>query len=82
MVTLIFIFLKILFIYLLLEGGEGREKKGKKHQCEVVSHTSPTGDLFCNPGMHPNWELNLRSFGSQAGTQSIEPQQTGLYGHI
>ena len=27
----------------------------------------PTGDLACNPGMCPDWELKLRSFGLQAG---------------
>ena len=35
----------------------------------------PTGDLASNPGMYPDWELNQRPFGSQAGTQSTEPDQ-------
>ena len=39
---------------------------------------TPTGDLARNPGMCPDWELNLKPFGSQAGTQSTEPPQPGL----
>ena len=52
--------------------------EGEKHQCVVASHTLPTGDLAHNPGMCPDWELNQRPFGSQAGTQSTEPHQPGL----
>ena len=63
--------------YLFLDRGEGRE--GEKHQCVVASHTPPTGDLTCNPGMCPDWESNLQPFSSQAGgTQSTEPHQPGL----
>ena len=40
--------------YLFLEGGG---KRGK-HQYVVVSFAPPTGDLACNPGMCPDWELN------------------------
>ena len=38
-----------------------------------------TGDLAYNPGMCPDWELNPQTFSPQAGTQSIEPHQPGLY---
>ena len=48
----IILFLKD-FIYSFLERGEGREKEGQKHQCEVASHVLPTGDLACNPGPKP-----------------------------
>ena len=37
----------------------------------------PTGDLAHNPGMCPDWELNQRPFGLQAGTQPTEPHQPG-----
>ena len=50
-------FLDYLFIYLFLERGEG-EREGKIHQCMVASFVPPTGDLACNPGMCPDWELN------------------------
>ena len=43
----------------------------------VPSHTPSTGDLACNPGMCPDWELNRRPFGSQASTQSSELHQPG-----
>ena len=36
------------------------------------------GNLECNPGVCPHWELNQRPFGSQASAQSIEPHQPGL----
>ena len=37
----------------------------------------PTRDLAHNPGMCPDWKMNWRPFGSQAGTQSTEPHQPG-----
>ena len=50
-----------------------------RETCVVLSHAPPTGDLAQNPGMCPEWESNQRSFGSQAGTQSTEPHQPGLF---
>ena len=41
----------------------------------VVSHVLPTGNLAHNPGLCPDWELNWRLFGSQAGAQSTELHQ-------
>ena len=41
------------------------EREGEKCQCVVASLTSPAGYLACNPGMCPDWESNLRPFGSQ-----------------
>ena len=38
----------------------------------------PIGDLSCNPGMCPDWELNQRPFGSQASTPSTELHQPRL----
>ena len=43
-----------LFACLFLEWRE----RGEKHQCVVVSHAPPTGDMACNPGMCPEWESN------------------------
>ena len=63
-------------MHLFLEKKEGR-KRGK-HQCVVASCVPPTGDLACNPGMCPDWELSQRLFGSQASAQSTEPHQPGL----
>ena len=57
---------------------KGGRKRGK-HQCVVASRTTPAGDLACNPGMCPDWESNWRPFGSQVGSQSTEPHQSGLY---
>ena len=62
------------FIHLFLERGKGGRKRGK-HQCVVASHTPPTGDLACNPGMCPDWESNQQPFGSQASSQCTEPHQ-------
>ena len=52
-------FFNMLFIF--------RERRGEggKHQCVFVSHMAPSGDLACNPGMCPDWELNWQPFGSQ-----------------
>ena len=67
-----------LFTYLFIfrEGKGGRE--GEKHQHAVASRTLPTGDLAHNPSMCPDWESNQQHFGSEASTQSTEPQQPGL----
>ena len=45
----------------------------------VTSHAPPSGDLACNPGMCPNWELNQRLFGLQVVAQSTEPCHLGLF---
>ena len=60
-----FSFFKILFI-LFLDRGEGKEKEGEKHQCVVVFHVPPTGDLACDTGMCPDWESNRQPCGLQA----------------
>ena len=71
-------FLKV-FIYLFLERGEGREKEREKHQCVVASHVVPTGDLACNPGMCPDWELNWQPFASQLNPLSYTSQGQNFF---
>ena len=66
-----------LYLFIFRAREKEGEREGEKHQCVAASHESPAGDLACNPGMCPDWELNRRSFGSQAGTQSTEPHQPG-----
>ena len=51
--------------YLFIFRERGREREGVKHHCVVASHTTSTGDLACNPGTCPEWELNQWPFGSQ-----------------
>ena len=53
------LFFKRFYLFLLLQRGKWKEKEGEKHQCVVVSRASPIGDMACNPGMCPDWELNL-----------------------
>ena len=43
--------------------------------CGGLSIALNWGDQTGNPGMCPDWELNLRHFGSQAGTQPAKPHQ-------
>ena len=45
-------------LLILERGGKEGERVGEKHQCVVVSHAPPTGDLAHNPGMCPDWDLN------------------------
>ena len=52
-----FFFFKSLFIF--RERGREGERKGEKHQYVVASHTPPTGDLACNPGMFPSLGIKL-----------------------
>ena len=65
------------FKSLFLDRGEGRGKGGRETSMCGCTRTPPTGDLAHNPGMCPDWESNLRPFGSHASTQSTEPQQPG-----
>ena len=61
------------FIYIFLERGEGKEKRGGvKRQC-VVASCIP----LCNPGMYPDWESNRPHFRLQDAAQSTELHQPG-----
>ena len=71
-----FIF-KDFILFIFRQRGREGEREGEEHQCVVASHVPPTGDLACNPGMCPDWELNQRPFGLQARAQSTEPHQPG-----
>ena len=66
------------FIYLFLERGREEEREGEKHQYVGASRMPRTGDLACNPGMCPDWEMNPQPFGFQVCTQSTELHQPGL----
>ena len=52
-----YIFLKRFYLFIYLERGR-REKEGNIHVRLVTSHTSPTGDLACNPVMCPRLGMN------------------------
>ena len=58
-----FLFFKILFIYLFIDTGGGRKTWRETSMCKRFINQLPlamplTGDLACNPGMGPDWELN------------------------
>ena len=45
--------------YLFLERGEGREKERERNISVWLPLMWPLlGNLACNPGMFPDWELN------------------------
>ena len=66
---------KRFYLFIFRDGKGGKE--GEKHQCVVAPLMTPTGDLFHNQTMGPDWELNQQPFSSQASTQSTEPHQPG-----
>ena len=78
--TFIFLFFifKRFYLFIFREGKGGR-KRGEKQQCVVAFHIPPTGDPACSPGIYPDCESNWQPFGLQAGAQSTEPHQPGLY---
>ena len=49
---------KRFYLFIFGKRERERERKGEKHQCVVASRAPPAGDLTCNPGMCPDWELN------------------------
>ena len=67
------------YLFIFREKGRERKREGEKHQCVVASHSFPTEDHACNPGMCPDWESNRWPFGLQAGAQSTELHQPGLF---
>ena len=77
-------FLKDCIYFTFRERGREGEREGEKHRCardtsiSCLSHNQ-TEDVAHNPGMCPGWELNWQPFSSQAGAQSTEPQQPGLF---
>ena len=74
---------QIFYLYLFTERGTGRERNTSMCERYIgwLPHLPPVGDLVCNPGVFPDWELNQRPFGSQAGTQSTEPHRPGQADH-
>ena len=66
-----------IYLFIFLERGEGREKEGEKPQCAVASHSAPSGDLACNPGMCPDQESNWRPSGLQDDAEPTELHQSG-----
>ena len=59
--------------YLFLERREGRKRERSTKVWMPLMHP-PLRTCMC-----PDWELNWRPFGSQAGTQHSEPHQPGPY---
>ena len=56
-----------------------REREGETPKC-MRDHTSPTGDLACNPGMCPDWELNQQPFGHRrAALNPLGHTSQGLF---
>ena len=49
--TLITVTLLRFYLFIFRQRGREEGREGEKHQCVVASHTPPTGDLACNPGM-------------------------------
>ena len=70
--------LEFIYLFIFTQRRREGEREGEKH-CVVASHVPPTGDLAHNPGRCPDWESNWWPFGSQAGAQSTEPHQPGLF---
>ena len=69
--SLYFLNFKRFYLFIFKEG-KGRKKRGREtSMCGCLSYI-PSGDLVCNPGMHPDWELNWRPFGLQARAKYTE----------
>ena len=51
-------FFKKFYLFIFRAKGREGEREREKRQCVVASCETPAGDLDCNPGMYPDWELN------------------------
>ena len=74
MFYLLYVYVTYVYLLMLCMIMEGREKERERN---INVWLPLAGDLVCNPGMCPDWELNQRPFGLQASTQSTEPPQPG-----
>ena len=71
------LFLKRFYLLIFTEGKWRRKRGRETSMCGCLSHTHNQG-----PGLQPRhvpWLGIERPFGSQAGVQSTEPHQPGLY---
>ena len=66
------------YLFSFRERGRKGEWKGEKYRL-AASRTPPTGEWTHILGMCPDQELNQQPFGLQAGTQSTEPHQQGMF---
>ena len=55
-----YILFKKFSLFIFRERGKREKEKERNLKCVVASHGPPTGDLAHNPGMCPDWELNLQ----------------------
>ena len=72
-------FLKKMYLFIFRHRRREGEREGEKHQCVAACRASPGGHPAHNPGMCPDWESNQQPVGLQAGAQSTEPHQPGLW---
>ena len=54
----LFLFIKIFYLFTFRGRGREGEREEVEHQCMFAYSTPHTGDMACNPGMCPDWELN------------------------
>ena len=73
------IFFKRFYLFIFRESGREGEREGEKYQCVVAFHVAPTGDLAHNPGICPDWESNLRPFGSQPTLSPLSYTSQGQF---
>ena len=72
-VPLLFLLPSLFLNPLFFEEGMEREREGGKHRCDretstsCLSYVPPAGNPTHNPGMCPDWEMNLVTFFFMAG---------------
>ena len=74
-------FLKIFFNLFLERGREG-EREEEKHQSVIASRAPPTRDMASNPGMCPDWKLNVQPFGLQPTLNLLSHTSQGSHSFI
>ena len=74
-----FNFFKI-FIYLFLERWKGKDKEKDRNINVWLPLACPLlGNLACHPGVCPDWESNLRPFGSQPTLSPLSYTSQGQF---
>ena len=77
--AIFFAYILKFYLFIFRQRGRERGRVGEKCQCVVASHTPPTGDLACSPGICPDWVSNQQPFGHRLALNPLSHTSQGYF---